>query len=65
MTDLHLLDETPIPVELRPKAREWFARQMARCAASHGTRWPDHREWLADYLNAELAEHLAKKEGAQ
>ncbi len=63
MTDL--LDEKPISPELLPKARAWFARQMARCAASHGSRWPEHREWLADYLNAELRQHLAKKEGKQ
>jgi len=63
-TDTALLNESAIPADLLPKARAWFARQMAQCAASHGSRWPDHREWIADYLNAELREHVARKAGA-
>jgi hypothetical protein len=44
-----------------PKARAWFQRQMDRCAEKHGDKWPDHREWMADYINEELREHLESK----
>lgn len=47
-----------IPPELRDKARAWFARQMAMCEAKHGPHWRENREWVAEYLNAELAHHL-------
>ena len=36
-------------------------QQMDRCAAKHGDNWPEHREWLAEYFNEELREHLEKK----
>ena len=58
-----LLNESNIPPEHLPKARAWFQRQMDRCAEKHGDKWPEHREWLADYLNEELREHLEKKGG--
>jgi len=56
-----LLNESNIPPEHLPKARAWFQRQMDRCAAKHGSNWPEHREWLADYFNEELREHLENK----
>lgn len=60
-TDAELLRAgSNIPPEHLPKARAWFERQMARCAAKHGDKWAEHREWIADYLNEELREHLEK-----
>ena len=56
-----LLNESAIPPEHLPKARAWFQRQMDRCAEKHGDKWPDHREWMADYINEELREHLESK----
>lgn len=56
-----LLNEGNIPPEHLPKARAWFQRHMDRCAAKHGSNWPEHREWLADYFNEELREHLESK----
>ena len=56
-----LLNENAIPPEHVPKARAWFQRHMDRCAAKHGSNWPEHREWLADYFNEELREHLESK----
>ena len=56
-----LLNESVIPPELLPKARAWFQRRMDYYAAKHGTAWPDTREWIADYINEELREHLEKK----
>ena len=56
-----LLNESAIPPEHLPKARAWFQRQMDRCAEKHGDKWPEHREWMADYLNEELREHLESK----
>ena len=55
------LNENNIPPEHLPKARAWFQRQMDRCAEKHGDKWPEHREWMADYLNEELREHLESK----
>ena len=55
------LNESNIPPELLPKARAWFQRRMDYYAAKHGTAWPDTREWIADYINEELREHLEKK----
>ncbi|TFI44773.1 hypothetical protein E4O93_16590 [Diaphorobacter sp. DS2] len=56
-----LLNESVIPPELLPKARAWFQRRMDYYAAKHGTAWADTREWIADYINEELREHLEKK----
>jgi hypothetical protein len=58
------LNENNIPPELLPKARAWFQRRMDYYAAKHGTAWADTREWIADYINEELREHLAKKGGS-
>ena len=55
------LNENNIPPELLPKARAWFQRRMDYYAAKHGSAWPDTREWIADYINEELREHLEKK----
>jgi hypothetical protein len=52
------LKEHDIPAELLPKVRQWWARQMQEIAAAHGANWPQHREWIADYLNAEVRERL-------
>lgn len=59
-----LLNESVIPPELLPKARAWFQRRMDYYAAKHGTAWANTREWIADYINEELREHLAKKGGS-
>jgi hypothetical protein len=58
------LNETNIPADLLPQAREWFAREMARLEKAHGAKWPDHREWLSDYVNAEIAERVEKRRQA-
>ena len=62
--DTSLLNESAIPPHLLPKARAWFQRRMDYYAAKHGTAWADTREWIADYINEELREHLAKKGGS-
>lgn len=60
--DANLLHSDGTPPELLPQARAWFERQMRRAAQSHGSRWPEHREWVADYFNEELRERLADRE---
>ena len=57
------LNENNVPTELLPKARAWFQRRMDYYAAKHGSAWADTREWIADYINEELREHLARKGG--
>ena len=57
-----MLNEQNIPVELLPKARAWFDRQMQNLEQKHGAKWPEHRTWLVEYLNEEMKEYLAKRE---
>ncbi len=47
------------PAEVRRRANEWFARQLERAAKAHGAAWPEHREWVEDYLKQELRDRLA------
>jgi hypothetical protein len=54
------LREDGIPADLLPKVRQWWGRQMESIAKAHGAEWPKHRDWIADYLNAEVREILAK-----
>lgn len=54
------LREDGIPADLLPKVRQWWSRQMESIAKAHGAEWPKHRDWIADYLNAEVREILAK-----
>ena len=56
------LNEQNIPPHLLPKARAWYARQIADLEQKHGPGWPNVRGWLEDYVNAELREHLQKQE---
>ena len=57
------LDLTGVPTDLHARARTWFDRQMRHLERAHGPHWPANREWLIDYLNAELRELVAKAEG--
>jgi hypothetical protein len=59
-----MLKEQNIPADLLPQARAWFDREMVRLEKVHGEKWPDHRDWLADYLNAEIAERVQKRSEA-
>lgn len=52
------LDETGIPPELLPQARAWFANQVQIIARQHGWHWPATKDWIADYLRAELRERV-------
>lgn len=38
------------PDELKALAQRWFDRQIAMLSKAHGEHWPEHREWLEDYL---------------
>ncbi len=31
---------------------------MASIAKAHGASWPEHKEWIEDYLREELRERL-------
>lgn len=61
MNHLELLVETGIPANLLKRSRIWFSAQMARLEQKHGEKWQENRQWLADYLNAELRELIAKQ----
>lgn len=55
------LKEDGIPADLLPKARAWFAQEMARLEKLHGAKWAEHSEWLADYVSAELRERARQR----
>lgn len=46
------------PAQLRERAERWFEREMAIAERAHGARWPEHRDWVADYLRQEIRERL-------
>lgn len=46
------------PHEIRERARAWHSRQIESIAKAHGASWPQHRDWIEDYLKAELRERL-------
>ena len=61
MNDLcQLLDESEIPKHMLNRARIWFSAQVKRLETLHGDQWRDHKEWIADYLNAEVKELIVK-----
>lgn len=57
------LDETDIPLQLQERARAWFTREVKQLERCHGDHWPANKDWLVDYLRAELRE-LVEKEAA-
>lgn len=59
---VHMIEDG-IPPELLPRARAWFAREVATLQRVHGPHWPTHREWLLDYLRAELRELVQAEVG--
>jgi hypothetical protein len=59
------LIEDGIPPHLLERSRAWFAREVRKLERSHGPHWPAHRDWLIEYLNAELRELVAKAGGAR
>lgn len=46
------------PANIRARAEGWYARQIKTIAESHGNAWPDHRQWIEDYLREELRQRL-------
>lgn len=46
------------PNEVRQRAEAWYSRQMEIIARAHGNRWPEHKEWIEDYLREELRQRL-------
>ncbi len=49
---------TQSPSEIKARAEAWYSRQMASIAKAHGASWPEHKEWIEDYLREELRERL-------
>lgn len=46
------------PAEMRQKAQDWYDRQVAVIAQSHGSSWPTHQEWIDAYLKEEIRQRL-------
>jgi hypothetical protein len=58
------LVEDSIPPALLPRARAWFTREVRALEKAHGSSWPAVKDWLADYLRAELRELIEQEGGA-
>lgn len=39
-------------------AEAWYRRQVELLRKCHGTSWPQHREWVLDYLREEARQRL-------
>lgn len=50
--------EPPTPDQVREQSRAWYMRQVEILSMSHGARWPSHKDWIEDYLKAEVRERL-------
>lgn len=44
--------------ELRARANRWHTAELERATRGMGRRWPEHREWVDDYVRTELRELL-------
>ncbi len=55
-----MITETPnlTPAEMRERAAKWFDRQIEIISKAHGPSWPEHREWIEDYLREEIRQRL-------
>ena len=47
--------------EIIAMARHWHEGEMQRCALAHGDCWPDHREWVDDYLTELVLQRLVAR----
>lgn len=47
--------------ELQALAAAWFKRQMERAKSAHGSRWDEHKEWVADYLREQVRQRLRQR----
>lgn len=46
------------PAQIRELSEKWYDRQVEVISMAHGPSWPQHREWIEDYLKAELRDRL-------
>ena len=46
---------------IKTAAQRWYDRELERCAAAHGKRWAEHREWVEAYLQEELRQRLTNR----
>lgn len=62
----HEPSKTPSRAVLRERIERSMQRELDRCRVAHGCSWPEHRQWLIDYLNAGAREWLRRsaQEGA-
>lgn len=51
-------NKVPTPSEIRDQADEWYRRQVETLSRSHGSSWPEHREWVEQFLKEELRQRL-------
>lgn len=56
----HVPTTTPSRAALRERIENSMQRELERCSIAHGASWPEHRQWLIDYLNAGAREWLRR-----
>lgn len=47
--------------EIKAAAQRWYERELQQAEVTHGARWPEHKEWVDDYLRAELKLRLVAR----
>lgn len=53
------VSQEPESVEhIRAQAQAWYESQMAKAERSLGPLWPAFKDWIDDYVRAELRERL-------
>lgn len=55
------LREADVPADMLPDVRRWWDAQLGALEKTHGAKWPDVKDWLFDYMNAEVRERIAKR----
>lgn len=51
-------DNPQTAAEVRALAEAWYRQQVERIAQCMGQFWPEHREWVEDYVAEEVRQKL-------
>lgn len=52
------IDKPMSPGEIRQRAQAWYDRQIEIISKAHGSSWPQHKDWVDDYLREQLRDRL-------
>lgn len=49
------------PAQVRELVQSWYDRQVAVISQAFGDKWPEHQDWVEDYLREEVRALLIAK----